>query len=172
MSYADYTFYGGLFSDGLTEQDFARLSWEAARELDRHTTGIDGVRKLKNAFPQDEDFAEAVKHCECSLVHLMHQIEEAEKVQQEGRGYVPREDGTIMGKVVSSVSSGSESISYSAGEKSRETAIDAAVKDTAARKALFADTVRKYLSGVTDANGINLLYMGTYPCVIGDDGNV
>ena len=31
------------------------------------------------------------------------------------------------------------------------------------REALYSDTVRDYLSGVADANGVHLLYMGRYP---------
>lgn len=32
-----------------------------------------------------------------------------------------------------------------------------------AQEKLYADTVREYLSGVTDANNVNLLYAGLYP---------
>lgn len=165
MSYSDFPFFSGLYGDSLTEQDFARLSWEAARELDRQTTGLDNVRKLRIAFPTDEDDAETVKRCECALVHLMHQIEEAEKVQQAAQGFVQREDGAMMSKVVSSVSSGSESISYGAKDTSFSTAVSAAAGDTGTRKSLFAETVKQYLSGVMDANGVNLLYRGAYPHV-------
>lgn len=165
MSYADFAFFGDIYCSNLTEQDFNRISWEAAREIDRHTTGIDNVRKLKIAFPTDDEDAESVRRCECALVDLMWKIEEAEKAQEAASGYVEREDGTVVGKVVTSLSSGSESIGYSAKGGSGSTAIDAAVSDMAARKRLFADTVRQYLSGVTDANGVNLLFMGVYPNV-------
>lgn len=164
MSYADFAFFSELYGDSLTEQDFARLSWEADRELDRQTTGLDNVRKLRIAFPTDEDDAETVKRCECALVNLMHQIEEAEKVQQAAQGFVQREDGTMMSKVVSSVSSGSESISYGSKDTSFGTAISAA-SDIGSRKSLFSETVKQYLSGVVDANGVNLLYRGAYPRV-------
>lgn len=164
MSYAEFDLYQSLYPCA-DESTYHRLSWEAARELDRQTTGLDNVRKLKIAFPADEEAAEAVRRCECELVHLMAQIEEAEKVRQEAHGLVQQEDGTVKGKVVTSVSSGSESISYSTGGNTGTTAIDAAAGSTAARNVLFADTVRKYLSGVTDANGVNLLYMGAYPHV-------
>ncbi len=164
MSYASYEGYKALYGEALPESDYNRLSWEAAREIDFYTTGVDGVKKLKTAFPTDEDNAEAVRRCECALVHLMAQIEAAEKAQREAAGYVEREDGSLQGKVVSSVSSGSESISYSV-KNAGTTAIDTAVSDQEARKALFADTVRKYLSGVSDGNEVNLLYLGAYPHV-------
>ena len=68
----------------------------------------------------------------------------------------------MHGKVVSSVSAGNESISYSVGS---DTAINLAVKDLEARKKLIYATIREHLSGAKDANGVNLLYMGVYPRV-------
>jgi hypothetical protein len=41
--------------------------------------------------------------------------------------------------------------------------IDKAVADKSVRNKLVADTIRGGLSGVKDANGVNLLYMGKYP---------
>ena len=43
------------------------------------------------------------------------------------------------------------------------TAIDKALSDKAAEAQLYTDTIREYLSGVSDANGVNLLFMGRYP---------
>ena len=63
-------------------------------------------------------------------------------------------------------SAGNESISYSgAGDLAKSSSIAAAVADPQAREKLYRDTVTDYLSGVQDANGVNLLYMGRYPRV-------
>ena len=43
--------------------------------------------------------------------------------------------------------------------------ISKALVDFAVKEKLFRDTIREYLSGVSDANGVNLLYMGVYPYV-------
>ena len=51
------------FYDPVEEKVFARLSYEAGRLMDNHTTGIDGVKKLSHAFPVDEGAAAAVKYC-------------------------------------------------------------------------------------------------------------
>ena len=64
--------------------------------------------------------------------------------------------------MISSVSAGNESISYSVGNA---TMIDKALSDPTVKEKLFRDTIREGLSGVTDANGVNLLYMGVYPRV-------
>lgn len=69
----------------------------------------------------------------------------------------------MMNKIVTSVSSGSESISYAAaGSAARNTLVDTVLTDKTAQNRLFSDTIRDYLSGVQDANGVNLLFMGKY----------
>lgn len=164
--YIDYEFYTSLYDD-MTEQNFNRLAWDACRKLDNYTTGADGYKKLKRAFPVDEDDAEAVKRCTAKLIYILQQIETAEESVTAGRGYEQTENG-IRGKVITNISSGSESISYSTGNSAtynNATIIDKAIADKAVQNKLISDTVREYLSGVTDANGVNLLFMGVYPRV-------
>ena len=159
--YITYSEHTDLY-DPLDEKLFNRLAFDACRYIDRYTTGVDGVKKLKTAFPTDEDFAIAVRHCAAKLVNLLLQIQEAENSASVGRGYTQTENG-LQGKVVSSVSAGNESVSFSTG--SQATAIDTAISDLPARDNLISRTIREYLSGVTDANGVNLLFMGVYPNV-------
>ena len=142
---------------------FNRACYDACKYIDRHTTGIDGVRKLKDYFPVSESSVEAVERCTAEIVNIIAQIQEAEKSASAGRGYTKTENG-LQGKVVSSVSAGNESVSYSA-TGNQASAIDAAVSDLAARAELIRATVRHYLSDETDRNGVSLLYMGVYPCV-------
>ena len=153
--YVEYEFYTSLYgTDAIKETEFNRLLWEACKKVDYHTTGVDGLKKLKHFFPREED-AEAVKRCVCKLIDVMQKVNLAE----DASGYVVREDGTLQGKLVASVSAGNESISYSAGKN----AINTAANDSAAREKLYMDIITEYLSGVTDSNGVNLLYMGVYP---------
>lgn len=148
----------GPMEEGL----FARLSFEACRVMDIHTTGIDNVKKLRRFFPSDENNAEAVRHCAAKIVNTLKQIQDAEILAMESRGYESTEQG-MRGKVISSVSAGNESISYAAGGASVSTAIDAAVKDRTARDKLLAGIVLEYLRGIEDNNGVGLLFMGMYP---------
>lgn len=159
--YITYSEYTALY-DPIEEKVFYRLAFDACRSIDRLTTGADGVKKLKVAFPQDEENATAVKHCAAQIVNLLFQIQEAEATASLGRGYTETANG-LQGKVVSSISAGNESILFSAGNG--KTSVDTAVSDPAAKNKLIAGTIRGYLSGVTDANGVNLLYMGVYPRV-------
>ena len=69
-----------------------------------------------------------------------------------------------MSKQVASKSAGNESISYvTSGSSGTATLIDKCLADKEAQKQLYDDKIRNYLSGITDANGVNLLYMGIYP---------
>lgn len=167
MGYIDYSYYKSLYGDqAIKETDFNRLSWDASRKLDAATTGVDGVRKLSAAFPKDEYDAEAVKRCACKLIYLSYKMEDAERVMSQGRGYTETENG-LRGKIISSVSAGNESISYATGNSSSAaTLIDKALADKAVQDKLFQDTIREYLSGIADANSVNLLYMGRYPAVV------
>ena len=144
-------------------ENFELLQFEACRYLDKYTTGIDGVKKLKIAFPTDEDSAASVRHCAAQIIYALSQIQSAENAASLTRGYEKTENG-LKGKVISSVSAGNESISYSASG-SQNTAIDAAAADVSAKNNLIRRTIREYLSGVCDANGVNLLYTGVYPRV-------
>ncbi len=164
-AYIDYEYFKTLYPD-IPKEVFNRLSWEACRKMDAATTGIDGVRKLAVAFPVDEYSSETVKRCACALVDVLNQLKQARENATKASGYTETTNG-LQGKVISSISSGNESISFSSGSSgSSATVIDKALSDKAAEAQLYTDTIREYLSGVSDANGVNLLYMGRYPhCV-------
>lgn len=164
MAYVDYEYYKSLYGDkAIPEADFNRLSWDACRKLDIATTGIDNVRKLQVAFPTDEYSAETVRRCACELVRIAYELEQAEERVRASQGYITREDGTVISKQVASVSAGTESISYATGGSSGgSTLIDTVLTDKVAQEQLYKDIINEYLSGVEDANGVNLLYMGRY----------
>lgn len=162
MAYIDYEYYKSLYGEEkMQESDFNRLLWDAEREIDKATTGIDGIKKLKVAFPLDDD-GEIVKRCIAELVNFLQKLELAENNANSFFEYVQREDGTLQGKVVSSVSAGNESISYAVG-RSADTAISNAIKDLHSKDVAVYQFITSRLSGVSDAKGVNLLYAGRYP---------
>lgn len=160
MAYIRRDYYESLYGD-IPDTDFNRISWDACRILDRYTTGVDGVKKLKVFFPTETEDSESVKRCACKLVNLLYQMEAAEAAASAGRGYEPTEQG-IRGKIIASVSAGNESITYTT-KTGNDTAIDKATASTKSRDDLLYATIREYLSGAADANGVNLLYMAKYP---------
>lgn len=161
--YVDYEYYKSLYGEkALPEADFNRILWDAEREVDEATSGVDGVRKLRVAFPTSDYDAEAVKRCVCALVEFLKQIEDAERNANSVGQYTERTDGSLQGKVISSVSAGNESISYAVG-KSSDTAINNAIKDLHSKDMAVYQFITSKLSGVSDANGVNLLFGGRYP---------
>lgn len=161
MTYIDIAYYTGLYG-AIPAEDFNRLAWDASRLMDSRTTGADNICKLEIAFPTSEKAAESVRRCCANLVNTMHQIEQASAAASMARVYVETESG-LRGRVISSVSAGNESISYATGNVGTATDIDKAVADPDVKKRLYSHIIREHLSGVADANDVNLLYMGRYP---------
>lgn len=164
MAYVDYEYYKALYGNkAIPETDFNRLLWDAEREIDKATSGVDNVQKLKVAFPTDPYGEETVKRCVVELVNFLYKLEITEESLNAMNKYTERADGSLQGKVVSSVSAGNESISYAVG-KSADTTVSNAIKDLQSREAAIYQMITSKLSGVSDANGVNLLYGGRYPC--------
>lgn len=159
--YITFDDYKQLY-DPMEERVFNLLAYDACRMMDIHTTGIDNVKKLKLYFPTDEDAVQAVKRCAAKLVHFLNQIREVETSVNLGKGYEVTEQG-VRGKVITYVTAGNESISYSAGGGADLTAAESAAKDKSVKDKLVAGIILECLSGVEDTNGINLLFMGRYP---------
>lgn len=166
--YADFTYYAENYGGVVigSETEFLRLSRKAVRHMDAATGG-----KLSFAFPADEAAVAAVKECQCELAEFLHSVEQYRKAAASSAGFVVQEDGTVKGKIISSVSSGSESVSYSTGTGTSTLASEAAKDKKTLDIALFG-TIREWLGMVRDANGVNLLYAGPYPgrrCVWASD---
>jgi len=166
LTYEDYTRRFG--TSRVTEEEFPMLSFEASRIMAVHTTGIDGYRKLELAFPLIPYDAETVIMCACRIVDLLWQIHTAEETARTVRGVQETGNG-VRGKAITSMSAGNESLSFESSATAGGTAIDKAVADSTAQKVLFREIVDTYLQGITDAHGVNLLYMGAYPRELRED---
>lgn len=165
ITYEDYTSIYG--TEHAPEGRFNLYRIEASRLIDYMTTGVDGVSKLKEFYPTNEDDVLIVKTCICKLVDFLWQVASIEDSAANARGFMVDANG-IHGKTIASRSAGNESISYASGDSSNATAFDKAVSDVEARKAQMTDIVRTYLNGITDRNGVRLLYLGVYPRIGGD----
>ena len=111
MAYADYEFYTtSYFGSVVPETDFPRLAERASDFVDTMT-----FDRLVDGLPTDERSQKRIKKAVCSLAELMYQIELAEKnatnAAVSGTSTAIGSGGSTTG-VVTSVSSGSESISY------------------------------------------------------------
>ena len=156
--YADYEYYQTEYGGKMSADDYKRFGRRAERRID----GITG-NKLQFAFPTNERDIEAVKDCICELADFLWQIDSYNAAAMESMGTVTEADGTVRGRVATSVTSGTESRSYSAAG-SASTATMEAAKDKKVADTMVYGMVRDNLCGVPDANGINMLYAGIpYP---------
>jgi len=164
MAYADYEFYKtSYFGSVVPEADFPRLAERASDFVDTMT-----FDRLVDGLPTDERSQKRIKKAVCSLAELMYQIELAEKnatnAAVSGTSTAIGSGGSTTG-VVTSVSSGSESISYATpqqiGASAKEwSAVYAATGDIQKTNDLLLKTALPLLMGVRTDEGIPILYAG------------
>ena len=163
MAYADYDFYTtSYFGNVVPEADFPRLAERASDFVDNMT-----FDRLVDGLPENERSQKRIKKAVCSLAELMYQIELAEKnaVNQASVNLTDTNVGDISAGVVTSVSSGSESISYATpqqiGASAKEwSAVYAAAGDVQKTNDLLLKTALPLLMGVRTDEGIPILYAG------------
>lgn len=157
MAYADYQFYTEkYYGDTVPESDFPKYADRASDRIDMIT-----FDRLVYGLPDDERSQTKIKKSVCALADSIYQIDQIKKASMETVGTVAREDGTVTGKSVSSVSSGAESISYVTGTSgSNEDIYSQAAMDKKVENVLLRQIATDYLAGVVDKKGICLLYAG------------
>lgn len=163
MAYADYEFYTtSCFGSAVPEADFPRLAEKASDFIDTMT-----FDRLVDGLPTNERSQKRIKKAVCSLAELMYQIELAEKnaINQASANLTDTNVGNISTGVVTSVSSGSESISYATpqqiGASAKEwSAVYAAVGDVQKTNDLLLKTALPLLMGVRTDDGIPVLHAG------------
>nr|UVX50428.1 MAG: protein of unknown function (DUF3199) [Bacteriophage sp.] len=164
MAYADYEFYTtSYFGSVVPEADFPRLAERASDFVDTMT-----FDRLVDGLPTNERAQKRIKKAVCSLAELMFQIELAEKnatnAAASGASTTIGSGGSTTG-IVTSASSGSESISYATpqqiGASAKEwSAVYSAVGDTQKTNDLLLKTALPLLIGVRTDDGIPVLYAG------------
>lgn len=157
--YADYTYYQTEYGGKMSVDDYKRFGRRAEHRID----GITG-NKLQFAFPTNERDVEAVKDCVCELADFLWQIDSYNAAAMESMGTVAQPDGTVKGKVITSISSGSESIGYSASGVFDKTDVMKAAGDRSYREIVENKIAVFWFDGVSDSNGVPLRYAGIpYP---------
>ena len=164
MAYADYDFYTtSYFGSVVPETDFPRLAERASNFIDVMT-----FDRLVDGLPTNERSQKRIRKAVCSLAELMYQIELAEKnaanAAASGTSTTIGTGGSATG-IVTSVSSGSESISYATpqqiGASAKEwSAVYAAAGDVQKTNDLLLKTALPLLMGVRTDDGIPVLYAG------------
>lgn len=163
MAYADYDFYTtSYFGSVVPEADFDRLAARASDFIDTLT-----FDNLVDGLPADKRSQKRIKKAVCSLAELMYQIELAEKnaISQASAGATDTNVGHKSTGIVTSVSSGSESISYATPQQKASgakewSAVYAATGDVQKTNDLLYKTALPLLMGVRTDEGIPVLNAG------------
>lgn len=163
MAYADYEFYTTSYLGSVVpEADFPRLAERASDFVDLMTSD-----RLVNGLPTDERSQKRIKKAVCSLAEKMYQIELAEKnaITQASANVTDTNVGNISTGIVTSVSSGSESISYATPQQKASgakewSAVYAAAGDVQKTNGLLYRTALPLLMGVMTDEGIPILNAG------------
>ena len=163
MAYADYDFYTtSYFGNVVPETDFPRLAERASDFVDTMT-----FDRLVDGLPTNERAQKRIKKAVCLLAELMYQIELAEKnaINQASASVADTNVGGKSAGIVTSVSSGSESVSYATpqqiGASAKEwSAVYAAAGDVQKTNDLLLKTALPLLMGVRTDDGIPILYAG------------
>lgn len=164
MAYADYDFYTtSYFGSVVPETDFPRLAERASDFVDTMT-----FDRLVDGLPTNKRSQKRIKKAVCSLTELMYQIELAEKnatnAAVSGTSTAIGSGGSTTG-IVTSVSSGSESISYATPQQKASgakewSAVYAAAGDVQKTNDLLYETALPLLMGVRTDDGTPVLYAG------------
>ena len=163
MAYADYDFYTeSYYGNVVPEADFDRLAARASDFIDTLT-----FDNLVDGLPADKRSQKRIKKAVCSLAELMYQIELAEKnaINQASANVTDTNVGGKSTGIVTSVSSGSESISYATPQQKASgakewSAVYAAAGDIQKTNDLLYKTALPLLMGVRTDDGIPVLYAG------------
>ena len=163
MAYADYDFYTtSYYGNVVPGGDFLRLAQRASDFVDTMT-----FDRLVDGLPENECSQKRIKKAVCSLAELMYQIELAEKnaISQASANVPDTNVGNISTGIVTSVSSGSESISYATpqqiGASAKEwSTVYGAVGDVQKTNNLLLKTALPLLMEVRTDDGVPILYAG------------
>ncbi len=147
--YVDYEFYKTeYFGNVINEDDFPRYEDRASDKLYSITMGkIDKflVQNENGKLVLDESkISSNIKKSVCKIAEIMFDIDKSENTYRQTVGF-ENENGLIKGKVISSLSSGSESISYATNSNSDSYLSDVVKGDKLTQEKYIFDSVRDYL---------------------------
>ena len=157
MAYTDYAFYKNEYhGDVVPEIDFPKYADLASDRIDTIT-----FDRLADGLPSDSRANKKVQKAVCSVAETLYQIDSIKNTLLSNLGTIETEDGKVTGKTVSSVTAGSESITYSTGmSDTSKTVYAQAAMDKKVENILIQQIAGQYLYGVADDKGEYLLYAG------------
>lgn len=162
MAYTTFTFYEQTYHGNVVPaEEFDRIADRASDFLDTIT-----FDRLADGLPFYERAATKVQKAVCAVCDKLYQLDLAEKQALSSAGGTSSGGaGGVTSGVITSRSSGSESISYASpsemanGAKAWSAVYQAAGNEQEINKLLWS-TAAPYLMGIRTEEGIPILYAG------------
>ena len=162
MAYSTFTFYEQTYHGNVVPaEDFDRIADRASDFLDVIT-----FDRLADGLPSDERAATKVQKAVCAVCDKLYQLELSEKQALSAAGGASSGGtGGVASGVITSRSSGLESISYASPSEIANgakawSALYQASGDAQETNKLLTDAAMPYLTGVRNDDGVPLLYAG------------
>jgi hypothetical protein len=163
MAYTTFTFYEQIYHGNVVPaEDFDRIADRASDFLDVIT-----FDRLVDGLPDNERAKTKVQKAVCAVCDKLYQLDLAEKQALYSAGGTSSGGaGGVTSGVITSRSSGSESISYASPSEIANgakawSAVYQASGDAQETNKLLANAAMLYLAGVKNDDGVPLLYAGT-----------
>lgn len=156
MTETTYDFYTSQYYGGVVPE--TAFSGYADRAMDR----LDAITfcRLSGIGLSDSNDETKVQKAICAIAECLYLIDTIRNSAAESLGTIKHEDGTLSSKVLSSVSSGSESISFATTGITGADMYTKAATDKTEENKLIRQISAEYLQNVKDAKGTLLLYAG------------
>ena len=163
MAYADYDFYKYDFLGSTVPDDlFPQMSERASAWIDTLTND-----RLAGGLPSDERHQKRIKMAVCELAEVYYQLylAETQGIAMATADVTGKNVGNISTGIITSVSAGSESVSYATPQQIGSGAqswskIYSVVGDRQKTNDLLLKTAMPLLMGVRTDDGIPILYGG------------
>lgn len=157
MAYADEKYYTEMWMTGaIPVENLEGYLSRASMEIDNITFG-----RLRKGLPEDKYYQDRIRSAVCETADLLYSYNMADNLAMQALKEMNSKD--ISEKGIKSISDGTESVTYNTGSD-LATQAKAMFPELASTKTerskVIMHTIRRYLVGIPDVEGTNLLYAG------------
>lgn len=157
MAYADEEYYTSMWMTGtIPAENLKGYLFRASMEIDNMTFG-----RLCKGLPEDSYYQDKIRSAVCETADLLYSYDMADNLAMQALKEMNSKD--ISEKGIKSISDGTESVTYNTGSDlaSQAKAMFPELASTREeRSRTVRHVIRRYLVGIPDTEGINLLYAG------------
>lgn len=157
MAYADEEYYTSMWMTGtIPAENLKGYLSRASMEIDNMTFG-----RLRKGLPEDPYYQDKIRSAVCETADLLYSYNVADNLAMQALKKMNSKD--ISEKGIKSISDGTESVTYNTGSDlaSQAKAMFPELASTREeRSKAVSHVIRRYLAGIPDTEGINLLYAG------------